>query len=65
MDASPPGLEVQGRYVDSVSAGQQGIVTLSACQNAEHVPGQLHLRGIIRVVAEEAGQSHPLDGGQL
>ena len=65
MDASPPGLEVQGRDVDRVSAGQQGIVSLGVGQDAEHVPRQHHPGGIVRVVAEDAGQGHPLDGRQL
>ena len=64
-ESSPPGLEVQGGDVDRVPAGQQWIVSLIVGDDAEHVPGQLHLRGIVRVVAEEAGQRHPLDGGQL
>ena len=62
---SPPGLEVQGRDVDRVSAGQQGIVSLGVGQDAEHVPRQHHPGGIVRVVAEDAGQGHPLDGRQL
>ena len=64
-ESSPPGLEVQGGDVDRVPAGQQWIVSLVVGDDAEHVPRQLHLGGIVRVVAEEAGKRHPLDGGKL
>ena len=60
---SSPRLEVQGGDVEGVPAGQRrGVLFVG---HPEYVPRELHGGGAVRVVAEDARQRHPLDGGQL